>query len=91
MSLDATGAVVSSLDKAHTSPITRMHHFAAVMLATGDEDGSMAVWDMRVSKPVMTFEAMAKKKHFEDAVSAMHYVATPSPTLLATRCVYAKF
>lgn len=85
MSLDAAGTVVGSIAKAHASPITRMHHFAAVMLSSGDEDGSMSVWDMRVSKPVMSFEAMAKKKHFEEGVSAMHYVGGSSPTLLATR------
>jgi len=85
VALDATGAEVSRIDAAHTAPITRAHHFASVMLATGDEDGSMAVWDMRACKPVMRFEGGAKPRHFEDAVSAFAYTASPAPTLLATR------
>jgi hypothetical protein len=84
-SLDATGAVVSTIKGAHPTPINRIHTFASVMLATGDDDGNLAVWDMRVEKPIMSFEARAKKKHFEDYISAMQYVAEPAPTLLATR------
>lgn len=85
VALDATGAEAARIPDAHSSAITRSLHFASVMLATGDEDGTVAVWDMRVSKPVMRFEGSARKRHLTDSVSAFAFSASPGPTLLATR------
>ncbi len=56
----ANGQLCCRLLKAHQSPISALTHIQGAVLASGDDDGTIKVWDVRghaetAVKPVLTF------------------------------------
>ncbi|KAF5373801.1 hypothetical protein D9758_000832 [Tetrapyrgos nigripes] len=50
-----TEKLVESKAKAHETPINRVKHVAPWLLATGDDDGVIKLWDPRKNQPIRTY------------------------------------
>ncbi|EEB12435.1 WD-repeat protein, putative [Pediculus humanus corporis] len=60
-----TGKLKKFYDDAHEDPLYSLYVFDTNIICTGDEEGTVKVWDIRRNKPVMSFKKM------EDFVSDM--------------------
>lgn len=63
-----TGQRVARLDNAHRATVNRLINLTETTIASGDEDGTIKVWDTRQNSCCNTFEA------HEDYISDMEFV-----------------
>lgn len=79
------GAVQCRLEGAHHEPVNRVFPFAGFMLASGDDEGTVCIWDMRAGRSVMAFPSGSKKNHLTDFISGFAFRGEAStPTLVAS-------
>ena len=78
--MDPSGGTVWSKAKAHKAPVNVVRSFAGAMLATGDDDGGVKLWDTRM--PSATAAPVAFKDHEDVITDAI--VDTGRATLLTS-------
>jgi len=66
----ATGSITARLENAHAAPINRLITLSEKIIATGDDDGCVKIWDTRARS------ACGEHKPFVDFVSDMKYTGT---------------
>ena len=67
--MQETSQVKHKILKAHQSPLYKIRHIDANLFASGDEDGTVKLWDSRVKSDTDSFKAVMEVKHFEEFVS----------------------
>ncbi|KAI5073025.1 hypothetical protein GOP47_0011038 [Adiantum capillus-veneris] len=70
-----TGQAVARLSNAHSSPINRLINLTECTIASGDDDGTIKVWDTRQNKCCTSFSP------HEDYISDLEFVASTSQLL----------
>jgi WD repeat-containing protein 55 len=79
--VDAGGATVWDKPKAHKAPVNVVRAFAGHMLASGDDDGGVKLWDTRVSSSAAAPLAFADH---EDVITDMVVEGTKATLLTAS-------
>lgn len=79
--LDANGNIAHIIKKAHPSPINRCHFINDQVLASGDDDGLIKIWDLRTVVPVFQAEEQG------EAITGFGFNANLSEFEIYTSCL----
>jgi WD40 repeat protein len=79
--LDGSGKVVHIIRKAHPSPISRCAFLGEQLLASGDDDGLVKVWDLRTSAAVFQAEDQT------EAITGIAFDAAVADSQLYASCL----